>query len=77
MQPAYHKGLDEPLLRSPRNACKILNVRAISQQPVRHGRQDKGPDLLEPRSHFPQGGRQAHDGFGLPHRNDLQGVEVR
>ena len=76
LQPTYYKRLDETFIRFRSTARKVLDIRAIPQQPMRCGRQDECPDLLKIPSLFLQGGRKGLGSAALRHRDDLECVEV-
>jgi len=61
VRPTCRKGIDEIPVRFPITTRKILDVRAIMQQPVRCGRHDKRPDLLELGLPSRQGGHEGPD----------------
>jgi len=77
IKPTCREGLDESFIRYRSATRKILDLRAIPQQPMCLCGQDECPDLLEPGPELPtfQSGHESLD-VATPHGGDFEGVEV-
>ena len=70
----HNNGFGEPFVQAERCTGEIINVRAVAEQTVRRGRQDKRPDLGE-LDVF----QCSAKGFGRlgPHEGHSESVQVR